>query len=344
MRPDVDLLVLGGGPVGLGTALLASAAGLSAAVIEQRRDPVDKACGEGLMPSALAALYRLGVDPPGHPIMGIRYLDVLRNTSASARFSGPPGRGVRRTVLHAALTTAVEAAGVERILARVESVRQDDDRVVAGGVTGRYLAAADGLHSGVRRQYGLAGPSRMPPRYGLRRHYATEAWSDLVEVHWSREAEAYVTPVAAGLVGIALLTSGRGRSFEEHLRHFPTLRERLTGPAYASELRGAGPLERNVTARVAGRVLLVGDAAGYVDALTGEGIAVGLACASRLVDSVLADRPQDYERAWREESRRSRALTRALLVLAGKPALRPRIVSTAAALPGVFRRLVDSLA
>jgi flavin-dependent dehydrogenase len=344
MSPDVDLLVLGGGPVGLGTALLATAAGLSAAVVEQRRDPVDKACGEGLMPSALAVLDRLGVDPPGLPIMGIRYLDALRNTSASARFSGPPGRGVRRTVLQAALAAAVDAAGVQQIRARVDEVRQHDDRVLAAGLTGRYLAAADGLHSAVRRQYGLAGPARMPPRYGLRRHYAIEAWSELVEVHWSREAEAYVTPVGAGLVGVALLTSRRGRSFEEHLRHFPALRERLSAAPYASELRGAGPLERNVTARVAGRVLLVGDAAGYVDALTGEGIAVGLACARRLVDSVLADRPQDYERAWREESRRSRALTRALLALAGNPALRRRIVATAVAFPGVFRRLVDSLA
>ena len=104
-----DLIVAGGGPAGLATALYAVRAGLSVTVREPRSGVIDKACGEGLMPGALAALLDLGVDPPGHPLTGIRY--VAGERFADASFSGGPGRGVRRTTLHDALRHAVLAAG-----------------------------------------------------------------------------------------------------------------------------------------------------------------------------------------------------------------------------------------
>jgi flavin-dependent dehydrogenase len=90
-------------------------------------------------------------------------------------------------------------------------------------------------------------------------------------------------------------------------------------------------------------VLLVGDAAGYVDALTGEGLATGLATAAAAVESVAAGRPQDYERAWRLATRRYRALTKALLRVAHSP-LRPQLVPAASRLPAVFSAAVDLLA
>ena len=68
---DTDVLVVGGGPVGLAAAIEARLAGLSALVLEPRPGPVDKACGEGLMPGALGSLHRLGVDPAGHPLAGL---------------------------------------------------------------------------------------------------------------------------------------------------------------------------------------------------------------------------------------------------------------------------------
>jgi flavin-dependent dehydrogenase len=341
---DVDLLVVGGGPVGLGTALVAARSGLSCAVLEQRRDPVDKACGEGLMPSGLALLARLGVDPAGRDFTGIRYLDAVSGAAAEARFRLGPGRGVRRTVLHQALAAAADAAGVKRIQTRVDGVRQHADRVEAGGVTGTYLAAADGLRSTVRRQYGLERQPRARLRYGLRGHFAAAPWTDLVEVYWAAGAELYVTPVAERLVGVAVLTEHRGRSFDEWLAQAPRLRERLAGAAPVTRVRGAGPLERNVARRVVGRVLLVGDAAGYVDALTGEGIAVGLAAAHELVHCVAAGRPQDYEAAWVAASRRYRMLTRGLLLAAQRRPLRTGLVPAARALPPVFERVVNALA
>jgi flavin-dependent dehydrogenase len=95
---------------------------------------------------------------------------------------------------------------------------------------------------------------------------------------------------------------------------------------------------------VAGRVLLVGDAAGYVDALTGEGIASGLAQARVAVDAVAAGEPAGYERAWRRVTRRHDRMTHALLSASRRPAVRARLVPAAAALPWVFRAAVHELA
>ena len=179
----------------------------------------------------------------------------------------------------------------------VTSVSQDENSVTAAGITARYLVAADGLHSPISRTLGLDRPIRGDRhRWGLRRHFAVEPWTDFVEVHWSDRSEAYLTPVGPALVGVAVLSSDRG-SFEEQLAAFPDLASRLTG-SEAGTVRGAGPLRRRTIRRADGRVLLVGDAAGYVDALTGEGIAVSLACARSLVDCVVQGDPAGYERCW----------------------------------------------
>ena len=339
----IDVCVAGGGPAGLATALHCARRGLSTVVLEPRRGPVDKACGEGLMPAAALALGEL-VAPgalSGVPLHGIRYLDA-DGAGVEAPFRNGAGLGVRRTTLHAALAAAVEAAGIPVLPTRVTAVEQSDDHVRAGGVTARYLVAADGLHSPLRRALGLDRPDARSPRYGLRQHFDVEPWTDLVEVHWSARAEAYVTPVGPAQVGVALLSSDR-QPWAAHLQQFPRLLDRLGVPA-ASRVRGAGPLRQRAAARRAGRVLLVGDAAGYVDALTGEGLAVAAASARVLADCLAEDRPQDYEAAWRRESRRSRFLTETLLWAAGRPALRRAVVPSARRFPAVFGAIVNLLA
>jgi flavin-dependent dehydrogenase len=339
---DVDLLVAGGGPVGLAVAIGARAAGLTVAVVEPRDVPVDKACGEGLMPAAVAALGRLGVPVTGRPFVGIRYLAPGR--SVAAQFRAGPGLGVRRTTLHAALAVRAEQVGVDRVCGSVRTVEQDGDGVTAAGLRAGWLVAADGLHSPVRRSLGLQvdpAPGR-PARYGLRQHFLVAPWSRHVEVYWGEHAEAYVTPVGDGLVGVAVLGPG-GTSYEEALAGFPALLARLRDAEPANAVLGAGPLRQSARSPLSGRVLLAGDAAGYVDALTGEGVAVGLATAAAAVAAVAAGRPQDYPSAWRRATRRYRWSATALLAVTAHPVLRRGLVPLASAAPAVFGRAIDQV-
>jgi flavin-dependent dehydrogenase len=397
----IDVLVAGGGPVGLAAAIGCALAGLSVAVAEPRATPVDKACGEGVMPAAVRRLDALGVTPEGFPLRGIRYLDAAHR--ADAPFRHGDGRGVRRTVLQASLAARAASLGVAVLPARVTGFSQHDGHVTAGGVEARYLVAADGLHSPIRRalerdtapvpggsadraeagarnpapgdpaqgqltlehpalghparqqqtQRHLARGYQAPPRYGLRRHYRVVPWTDLVEVYWAAGAEAYVTPVSADVVGVGLLFArperngtrpGAGDGFAARLAAFPALAERLGDAAPASAVRGAGPLRQDVRRRVYGRVLLVGDASGYLDALTGEGLGVGLAQAEVLARCLAAGRPADYERAWRRVSRPAWRLTAGLLWSRNQPLLAPRIVPAAQYLPWLFSALVNHAA
>ncbi len=335
----LDLLVVGAGPAGLATALHAARAGFDTVVLERHPGQGDKACGEGLMPSAVRALLRLGVDPAGHPITGITYRQG--DVTARALFRGGSGRGVRRTVLHDALRDAVTAAGVPILAETVRNVEQHSEWVTAAGRRVRWLVAADGLHSTVRGQFAITRPARTQ-RWGLRQHFALAPWTDSVEVTWAQKSEAYVTPVSPNCIGVAILTAQRG-GFAEQLTAFPELRERLAGAAVASSVRGAGPLRQRVDRRVQGRVLLVGDAAGYIDALTGEGIDIALAGADALVASLCAGDPGRYEREWRRLSRTSRTLTSVLLTVRNTPGLARTVVPTAARLPHVFSRIVNQL-
>lgn len=333
---DTDLLVVGGGPGGLATALQARSQGLSVIVAEPRESPVDKACGEGLMPGGLAELTSLGVDPVGVPFRGIAYVNEHRR--AEARFRTGPGRGVRRTTLHAALTARAKEQDTEWIRARVTAVEQDAHGVTAAGVRAKWLVAADGLHSPVRRAVGIQATTGTPRRHGVRWHYRVPVWSEFVEVHWSRWGEAYVTPVEPDLVGVAVLSRQK-----PEIDWFPTLRPYLDG-ASRGQARGCGPLRQVVSRRVAGRVLLVGDAAGYEDALTGEGISLAVKQAAAAVRAIVDDAPESYEAAWHRVTRDYRLLTRGLVLASTPRAMRRAIVPACASLPPLFRWGVNILA
>jgi flavin-dependent dehydrogenase len=359
-RPD--LLVVGGGPAGLAVAIHGRLAGLTARVLDRGRPPVDKACGEGLMPDGVAALADLGVDPAalgGGPFRGIRYVDG--ETVAEADFPGGSGLGVRRTRLHAALVRRAEEVGAEldwgTLVVGLEpappgrpgdgwsAVTRDGERMRGGLVVG-----ADGLGSHLRRWAGLAAAGARADaagplagrRFGVRRHYhlAASDAPDRVEVWWGDRCEAYVTPVGGGEVGVAMLWSGRREGFDELLAGFPALARRLAGAPVVSRDRGAGPLRRRVRGVLANNLVLVGDAGGYLDAITGEGLSLAFHQAAALVAVAARGEPGAYPAAHRRLRRLPELLTALLLAAEARPWLRRRAVAALAADPTLFARLL----
>lgn len=332
-----EVAVAGGGPAGLAAAIAAALEGCSVAVIEPKVGIIDKACGEGLMPGGVRMLRELGVaSVAGHPFKGICYrLAKNPNVVACGTFEGEEGLGVRRTELHRALVQRAKSVGVRWVHEAVTSIEQKPDRVCVAGLEARWLIAADGLHSRIRGMLGLERPAPGRPRFGVRRHYAIAPWSDRVEVWFGDGAEAYVTPVARDLVGVAFLYEPPGK-FDELLSRFPMLEERLRGHEPVTKARGAGPFRQRVKARRAGRVLLAGDAAGYVDPLTGEGVALGMATGALAATCAARGVPEQYERGWSSLTRGYRVLTSALLAVARRPYLHRGLVTAARMMPFAF--------
>jgi flavin-dependent dehydrogenase len=342
-----DIAIVGGGPAGLATAIGARLAGLSVIALDRRRPPIEKACGEGLMPDAAARLAELGVRlPPGesHPLRGIRYIDS--EVVAEGLFPGRGGLGVRRLALHQALADRASEVGVDlRWDITVRGLTSSGLDTDSGPITSRYLVGADGLLSTVRRWARLDGPAVSPGRrrFGVRRHYAVAPWSDLVEVHWGPGCEAYVTPVSPGEIGVAMLwglDGGAARGFDDLLGRFPVLAERLAGLSPTSRDRGSGPLRQNVHGVVRGPVALVGDAAGYLDAITGEGLAVALHQAAALVEAMRVGDLSRYSIAHRRIGRLPGMITGLVLACERRPALRRRAIAALAAEPALFSRLL----
>lgn len=355
-----DVAIAGGGPAGLAAAIRAARRGLRTVVFERKSAPVDKGCGEGLMPAGVRALRDLGVSVEGAEFRGIRYLQE-DGTELVGHFRDGAGLGVRRTVLSAALAQEAARSGAElrrgHVLSAVQRAGAVELETEQGPVAARLLLAADGLHSPLRRAAGLSRPAPAgAARFGARAHFCLPPWSDLVEVHWASGAEAYVTPVGPRSVNVAFLWSlpaqgasaGAGRpGFDELLCRFPVLQRRLAGAARASEARGAGPFQQEVRSRVRGRIALLGDAAGYLDAITGQGLSLAFAASALLFSSAPADLAADVSgwlRRWDAEvARRFRRYAlpcAALLALSRRPRARRLALRLAARVPGLFSLLL----
>lgn len=331
----IDLVVAGGGPAGLAAAIAARRAGMSVVVVEPKRGTIDKACGEGIMPGGVAALAELGVHVEGFPFAGIRWIHA-GDAGCSAVGSFPKGRGlgVRRTVLHDALRERAVTLGVRWEVGRITSL---------DGNRSGWLIGADGLRSDVRRLLGVERAPLRPPRFGMRRHFRIAPWTDRVEVQFADRAEAYVTPVAHDTVGVAFLFEPPA-TWRSLLARFPLLARRLAGAEPVSALCGAGPFERRVARRVDDRVLLVGDAAGYLDPLTGEGIALGIETAKAAVAAIARGDPRSYEAEYAALTRRYRLLTTSLLAIARYSGLHRALIGAARAFPFAFDRALGELA
>jgi len=323
-----EVIVVGGGPAGLAAAIAACQAGLDVSVFDCARPPIDKACGEGIMPDGLAALARLGVTIPSAQacaFRGIRFLDDSHSVEAS--FAEGTGYGVRRVVLHTLLAQHADALGVKLNWgAHVTGASRDSVEVDGNRISFRWLVCADGQNSLIRRKSGLFAASTVQLRYGFRRHYRVAPWTDFVEVHWANCGQMYVTPVANDEVCVAFITRDLAIRFDEALSCFPRLAARLTDARIAGTTIGAVTASRRMRRVYNGNVALIGEAAGSVDAITGEGLSIAFRQASALADAMLRNRMHDYQRAHQLITHTPRRIARLLLALDGREHFRQRVL------------------
>jgi 2-polyprenyl-6-methoxyphenol hydroxylase-like FAD-dependent oxidoreductase len=322
------------------------------------------------MPPGVEALRRMGLlehvlATGARPIAGVTY----QHSSAAARvkvpFPAPPGGGpahglgVRRTSFDAVLVDAVrrEPFAVVREAECVTRLIRDAGRVTgvtttSGEIRARAVIAADGLHSPIRSWMGLRVSPRARLRYGLAGHWRVETRDlNAITVTLAGDHEWYEAPVGPDLLLVSILTERSQppvtpRSYAAAARRsVPALRdaELASGPL------GAAQFHQRVRRVAEHGVFLVGDASGYDDPTTGDGIAIGMLLAERVAENVgdflTARVPIEvaearYARDHIQLVRDRRRLTQLALFLARSPHLSRRALERAVRDPRALGKLV----
>jgi menaquinone-9 beta-reductase len=337
----VDVIVVGAGPAGIATAIAAALNGLQVSVLDFRKPPIDKPCGEGLLPEAVAALRRLGVcvdQGDGFYFRGIRFCDA--ESTASARIRGE-AYGLRRTTLHRLLAERAERLGVRFYWgARVSDFHADHVKTAGERISFRWLIGADGQNSAVRRWAGLNPRQRFHSRFGFRRHYVVKAWSDCVEVHWGERCQMFVTPTGVEEVCIAVLSDNPRMRIERALEQFPEVAERLRGASVITQEAGAVSVLGCARAVARGNVALVGDASCAIDGIAGEGLSLAFQEAEVLGAALAGGDLGCYEVAHSEITRVALRMTRLLLLMNSSSWLRRKVLRLFTSKPPLFARMM----
>ncbi len=363
--------MIGAGPAGSSLALRLARQGRSVLLVDGATFPREKTCGEGLMPAGADELRSLGLAhllDQGAPFRGLRYR-LPDGTRAESDFpAGQVGTGLRRALLDEALVSACQAEPELEVRLRtwVRELELPGDggslpraRVGEEWVEAELVVGADGLRSPVRRLAGLEAPAPKLERFGVGGHFRHAPLGDpVVEVFVGPGWELYTTPVAEDVTNAALLTDrarleGLRGDLEGGLRGL--LREAggrceaLAAGESLHRVRALGPLALQATRAHAERLILVGDAAGALDPITGEGVSIGLVT-SRIASEVIAEAFAAGDlsaRALASWTRRRRAeiaplarFTSALLFLARRPRHAARVIRSLAEAPGTFGRLL----
>lgn len=309
-----DVVVVGAGPAGATAAALLAASGAAVLLLDRAHFPRDKPCSEYLNPEAAAVLQRSGALPSVDRLAPCLLRGMELHTPGGLHcfidHSGGPlcgARAIERRLLDATLLEHAQAAGADvRTGFRVEQLLWRHGAV--GGVIGsangqqetyaaRLVLACDGPHSVVARRLGLLRTARWPRRFGFVQHYAAvPGLRDVGEFHLARRFYVGIAPLGGGRANVTLIAPAedvprwRGRP-EQYLRDslvsLPGIWPRLAAGRPEGPLRVYGPLARVARRLSAPGVLLVGDAAGFFDPFTGEGLYRALRGAELAADAVL---------------------------------------------------------
>jgi flavin-dependent dehydrogenase len=371
-----DILIVGAGPAGAVAATVLARVGVRVLVLERARFPRDKLCGDTLNPGALGVLSRLGL---AHVAAGALPLDGMlvtgdRGARVAGRYEsldGRPlqGRSLSRRDLDAALAHAASRSGAqidEDVLVReplLHSARgpAEVSGVVIRGADGRpvrirakLVIAADGRYSRLGRALRLSRAARRPRRWAIGAYFdGISGLTSLGEMHVRRTHYVGVAPLPGGLANACVvLTDVHGRSPGAILRQSidadPVLRDRFTDARMVGEPVCLGPLAIDCAVAGAPGLLLAGDAAGFVDPMTGDGLRfafrggelAAIEALRTLEDGAIsgahvrlaATRAREFAHKWR--------FNRSLRLLVAHPGA-VRVAGYAAAIaPGMFRRAI----
>jgi flavin-dependent dehydrogenase len=337
-----EVVVVGAGPAGLVAAIAARRRGLDVTVLDGRFPPIDKPCGEGILPRGLAALRELGIFLPSESTFafrGIRFVDGRR--SARADFSGPTGFSMRRTKLHQFLIDRAVHAGVE-LLWGTRAVRIGDGFLTTSRETYcyRWLVGADGQNSGVRKWAGLDSPARGKRRFGFCSHFGIVPWSDTTEVYWADGCQIFTTPMCGAEVGVAVLSRDPGLRLGRALSRFPVLAEQLRDARQTTRESGDTTSLSLLPAVARGRLALIGDASGTVDALTGHGLSLAFQQAIPLAEAMRSGDLAIYRSAHKKIAAVPNLMTRLMLLMSASNWIRGRTIRLFQDSPGLFSRLL----
>ncbi len=375
MAVDADVVIVGGSVAGAATAAFLGRRGRRVIVLERARFPRDKPCGEGLMPHGVDVLAELGLLPRvrtagARELVGVRYT-LESGETVLGRFPPRHGRssvalGVRRLRLDDTLLRAAREAGdvLVREGFRVSDVLRQGGTVVGvtdgnTAVRARVVVGADGLRSRVRSAMGWDRYRSRPRRYAVIGHFLLSPFRPLrpaVEVVLCSGMEAYVTPLDGDEALVALLggkplmrqfAGDLAGAYERIVRSQPRLSELLTDATLLPGVRATGPFAVRARHVAGGNTLLVGDAAGFLDPITGEGMASSLQqarAAAGVIDRALRAGGTPDLSAFTAEHRRitrtSTMLTWVALGLCTFPRLTPRAMAGLQRRAGLFSRLL----
>jgi len=333
-----DAFIVGGGPIGLATAIALRACGFSVTVADPALPPIDKACGEGLMPDALASLAQLGIrlrPETCFPFRGIRFLGPV--TAVDASFPSGTGVGIRRTHLHQALIDRAEEVGAALLWgSALKGLTETGVVLDSGPIECKWVVGADGENSRVREWAGLERTRHSSLRFGFRRHYRIAPWADCVEIYWGSGSQIYVTPIGPQEICVAVISRDSHLRLEHALPQHPQLFERLKQAPLTTAERGAVSATRRLARVYRDRVVLVGDASGSVDAITGEGLRLGFEQAMALATALQAGDLRVYATAHRRLARRPAFMAGLMLSLDRSAWLRRRVLRALSDAPGIF--------